>query len=207
MARTHADAVRWVEEGSKLLLDAVAGLDDDGFAGPTHLPGWTRRHLVAHVAANADALGNLVRWAATGRRTPMYATPAERAAGIEGGTRMSADELRSWVRTSHEQLGLAMDLLTEAQWCRQVVTAQGRNVPATEIPWLRAREVCVHAVDLALGIGFADLPTDFLDALVADILVKRGGAPSVDGALPEIAAWLAGRPHSLCEAPALGPWL
>ncbi len=68
--------------------------DDDDFVRPTALPGWTRRHLVAHVAANADALGNLVRWAATGRRTPMYATPEERAAGIEQGARMSADELR-----------------------------------------------------------------------------------------------------------------
>jgi maleylpyruvate isomerase len=207
MAGTHADAVRWVEEGSKLLLDAVTGLDDDGFGGPTLLPGWTRRHLVAHVAANADALLNLVRWAATGRRTPMYATAEERAAGIERGTRMSADELLAWLRASHERLGLAMDVLTEEQWSRQVVTAQGRTVPATEIPWLRAREVCVHAVDLDRDIGFGDLPTDFLEALVADIVVKRGGVPAVDGTLPEITAWLAGRPHALTEAPDLGPWL
>ncbi|WP_280448142.1 maleylpyruvate isomerase N-terminal domain-containing protein, partial [Nocardia cyriacigeorgica] len=27
---------------------------------PTLLPGWQRRQLVAHVAANADAVGNLV---------------------------------------------------------------------------------------------------------------------------------------------------
>jgi len=207
MGRTHADAVRWVEEGSKFFLDAVTGLDDSGLADPTLLPGWTRRHLVAHVAANADALGNLVRWAATGRRTPMYATPEERAAGIERGTRMSADELLAWLRMSHDRLGLAMDVLTETQWSRQVGTAQGRTVPATEIPWLRAREVCVHAVDLDRDIGFADLPTDFLEALVADIVVKRGGVPAVDGTLPETAAWLAGRPHALTEAPDLGPWL
>ena len=32
----------------------------------------------------------------------------------------------------------------------EVVTAQGRTVPATEIPWLRAREVYVHVVDLGV---------------------------------------------------------
>lgn len=206
MARTLADALRWVDAGSKLLLDAVADLDDDDFVRPTLLPGWTRQHLVAHVAANADALGNLVRWAAAGQRTPMYASPEERAAGIEQGTRMSADELRSWVSASDQRLTLAMDVLTEAQWSRQVETAQGRTVPATEIPWLRAREVFVHVVDLDRSNGFADLPTDFLEALVADIVLKRGGVAAVDGPLPEVAAWLAGRPHTL-TAPDLGPWL
>ena len=29
-----------------------------------------------------------------------------------------------------------------------MVTAQGRTVPASETPWMRAREVMVHAVDL-----------------------------------------------------------
>ncbi len=207
MTRTHTDAVRWVEEGSKLLLDAVSGLTDSDFAGPTLLPAWTRRHLVAHVAANADALGNLVRWAATGRKTPMYANAEDRADGIEQGARRDPGELVSWVRTSHEQLILAMETLNEAQWARQVVTAQGRTLPATEIPWLRAREVCVHAVDLDRDIEFADLPTDFLEALVADIMVKRGRVQVADGPLPELAAWLAGRPHALIDAPDLGPWL
>lgn len=207
MARTFDDAQRWVEEGSKLFLDAVDGLSDADISRPTALPGWTRQHLVAHVAANADALGNLVRWAATGRRTPMYATADERAAGIARGPSMSADDLRTWLRESEERLDLGMAALSEAQWSRHVVTAQGRTVSATEIPWLRAREVCVHVVDLDLGIGFSDLPTDFLEALAADIVVKRGGASLVDGPLPEVAAWLAGRLHSLPDAPDLGPWL
>jgi maleylpyruvate isomerase len=207
MARTSDDALRWVEEGSNLFLDAVAGLSSAGGTGPTSLPCWTRQHLVAHVAANADALGNLVHWAATGQRTPMYATPEERAAGIARGPQLTAGQLGAWWRTSTEKLGAAMAALTEEQWSHEVVTAQGRTVPATEIPWLRAREVCVHAVDLDLGIGFGDLPDDFLHALVEDIRAKRGDAPAVAGPLPEVAAWLAGRPHSLTDAPDLGPWL
>jgi maleylpyruvate isomerase len=205
--RTSADAREWARTGTELLLGAVAGLDEAGFSAPSVLPEWTRKHLAAHVAANADALCNLVHWAATGEETPMYASPEERAAGIAKGTAMSAEELRSWVTASAQALDEGLDRLTDEQWQHQVVTAQGRTVPATELPWMRAREVCVHAVDFGTGITFADLPSGFLTALVGEIRAKRGLTELPDGPLPEVAAWLAGRPHSLADAPELGPWL
>ncbi|WP_435606808.1 maleylpyruvate isomerase family mycothiol-dependent enzyme [Streptomyces ardesiacus] len=206
--RTLNDARAWVRTGTELLLDAVAGLDEDAFKAPSALPDWTRKHLVAHVAANADALGNLVHWAATGEETPMYASAEERAAGIAKGPTLSADELRSWLTDSAQQLAAGLDGLTDEQWGHQVVTVQGRTVPATELPWMRAREVCVHAVDLGTGVvTFADLPNGFLAALVAEIKAKRGLTELPDGPLPEVAAWLAGRPHSLTDVPELGPWL
>ncbi len=207
MSRSLEDARRWAAAGTTLLLDAVAGLGEPAYAEATLLPGWTRRHLVAHVAANADALGNLVRWAATGEPTPMYASPEERAAGIERGTRMSAAELDRWVRRSAAELDAATAGLTAEQWAAEVVTAQGRTVPATETPWMRAREVCVHAVDLAAGVTFADLPEDFLEALCTDVVAKRGDVPEVEGPLAERAAWLTGRPHRIAGAPELEAWL
>ncbi|WP_181808381.1 maleylpyruvate isomerase N-terminal domain-containing protein [Streptomyces shenzhenensis] len=206
--RTLTDARAWAGAGTELMLDAVAGLDEDGFSAPSALPGWTRKHLVAHVAANADALGNLVHWAATGEETPMYASAEERAAGIDKGPALSADELRSWLTASAHRLAAGLRRLTDAQWRHQVVTAQGRTVPATELPWMRAREVCVHAVDLGTGgVTFADLPRGFLAALVDEIRAKRGLTELPAGPLPAVAAWLAGRPHSLADAPELGPWL
>ncbi|NKZ02307.1 maleylpyruvate isomerase family mycothiol-dependent enzyme [Actinomadura latina] len=209
MARTFADALGWTREGTKLFLDAAGGLTEAGYEAPSLLPGWTRGHLVAHVAANAEALGNLVHWAATGEETPMYASPGERAAGIERGPRMSAAELTDWVNRSAATLRTSMDELTEGQWRAEVVTAQGRTVPATEIPWLRSREVLVHAVDLGRGVSFADLPGGFLQALVTDIAAKRklDAASLPAGPPPEVAAWLAGRPHALTDVPPLGPWL
>ncbi|MGI5326878.1 maleylpyruvate isomerase family mycothiol-dependent enzyme [Actinomadura nitritigenes] len=214
MARTFADAVRWAREGTDLFLDAAGGLAEAEYDAPCLLPGWSRRHLVAHVAANADALGNLVHWAATGEETPMYASPEERAAGIERGARMTGPELAGWLARSSAELRTAMDALTERQWRAEVVTAQGRSVPAAEVPWMRSRETFVHAADLDRGVSFADLPGDFLDALVTDIAAKRGldavspnGRALPDGPLPEVAAWLAGRPHALADAPPLGPWL
>ncbi|MFI5664774.1 maleylpyruvate isomerase N-terminal domain-containing protein [Streptomyces sp. NPDC051684] len=205
--RTFTDARAWARTGTQLFVDAVSGLDEDGFAAPSALPRWTRKHLVAHVAANADALCNLVHWAATGEQRPMYASADERAAGIAKGPTLSAAELRTWLTGSAERLAEGLDRLTDDQWRHEVVTAQGRTVPATELPWMRAREACVHAVDLGTDVTFADLPDGFLAALTDEIRAKRDLAALPEGPLPEVTAWLAGRPHTLADAPQLGPWL
>ncbi|PWU44175.1 maleylpyruvate isomerase [Micromonospora globispora] len=207
MPHTHIDALKWVEHGTELLATQVAALDEQAMTEPSALPGWTRKHLAAHVAANADALGNLVHWARTGERTPMYSSMDQRNADIESGAKHSATQLAAWMNRSARNLAVAMDALTTDQWRAEVVTAQGRTVSATEIPWLRAREVCVHAVDLGTGLAFADLPDGFLTALAVDIQARRGLVGVPDGPLPEVVAYLAGRPHSLTGVPDLGPWL
>lgn len=207
MNSTAADARAWSAEGTKLLIDAITGLSESAYDEPSLLPGWTRKHLVAHVAANADALCNLVHWATTGEQTPMYKTPQERAAGINRGPRMSAVELDGWIRDSAGRLDAGLDHLDDEQWSTTIVTAQGRSVPASEIPWMRSREVCVHAVDLDLGVNFADLSPAFLSALSSDVIAKRGQVPDVDGPLHERVAWLTGRPHRLAAAPVIEAWL
>ena len=80
-----------------------------------------------------------------------------------------------------------MASLTDQQWEAEVVTAQGRTVPASETPWMRAREVMVHAVDLGTGVGFDHLPEDFLTALCDDIVGKRTAAAGSDAVGPALA--------------------
>jgi maleylpyruvate isomerase len=235
MARSFADARRWMRHGTRLLA-GEADLGDDALGQPSALPGWSRGHVLAHVAANADALGNLTRWAATGEPTPMYASPAERTAGIERGSRLPARDLRAWLRRSADALEEAMTRLSDEQWQASVLTAQGRPVPATEVPWMRSREVYVHAVDLATGLSFADLPAGFLTALCDDVARKRstgpgpalmleatdtgsrwelpgdGEAVTVPGPLAEVTAYLTGRASHLTTAdgraaPDLPAWL
>jgi len=218
-------ARQWMRDGTALLL-SQADLDDGALAAPSGLPGWSRKHVLAHLAANAEALGHLAHWAATGEPTPMYASAEDRAAGIEAGTRRSAADLAAWLRDSSAALAAALDGLSAEQWRTEVKTAQGRLVPATVVPWIRSREVYVHAVDLATGVGFGDMPGGFLMALCEDVLGKRaaeagarasralvlvaedtghrwelaGPAVTVTGPLAEVAAYLAGRPHALRTA-------
>ncbi|WP_340539033.1 maleylpyruvate isomerase N-terminal domain-containing protein [Nocardioides sp. GXZ039] len=206
-SRTREDALGWARTGTDLVLARATGLTDTDVAADSTLPGWTVGQVLGHVAANAVALTNLATWAATGVETPMYPSVQARDADLAAARERSAAELVSAIAATAEALALALARLDDEQWTHQVRTIQGRRLPASEIPWLRARETCVHAVDL--GASFTDLPADFLAALVDDICVKRG----LDvGALPaggdaEVAAWLAGRDHGLVDAPEIGPWL
>lgn len=229
MTRTLDDARRWMQQGAALISNALGGLDDRDFAAEIELPGWTRGHLVAHLCANADAIGNLVHWAATGEPTPMYASQAQRNADIEAGGQKSGSELTRLFNRSAAQLDEVMGNLAAAQWNAAVVNAQGRTVRASETPWMRSREVMVHGVDLDAGIGFSDLPADFLAALCSDIADKRseaagsesagpalvlaatdtgdswivigtGSAVRVTGPVADLAAYLAGRGNAVVEA-------
>lgn len=174
--RTLADSRAWVATGTALVSRQLATLSEQDYQAPSALPGWSRKHLVAHLAGNAEAIGNLVNWAATGEPTPMYASPEARTAAIEAGTAQSGEELTASFNRTAQTLAAAMDALTEEQWGHDVVTGQGRTVPASEAPWMRAREVMVHAVDLKTGVTFDDLPADFLAALCEDIAGKRNAA-------------------------------
>lgn len=237
MTRTLTDGLRWMTIGAALVETAVANCSDEELAADTVLAGWTRKHLVAHVAANADALRNLVHWARTGEVRPMYNSNDQRANDIEAGSHRDAAALREWVHTAAAALADDVATLTPEQWTNEVVTAQGRTVPASEIPWMRSREVMVHATDIGAGVTFADLPQDFLLALAVDITGKRSGAldgPSVNvvatdvdghwavagqgepvevrGSLADIVAYLAGRPYGHLDSgaepiPALPRWL
>lgn len=163
----------------------------------------------------------------------MYASPERRAADIAAGARLPAAELRAWLTSSAQNLAADLDALSAGAWDAKIVTAQGIARQASEIPWMRTREVFVHAIDLGAGTAWTDLPAPFLTALLDDVTARRsakGGGPALavtaadtgqawevagTGAplpatapLPDLAAYLTGRPApALKSAPALPAWL
>jgi uncharacterized protein (TIGR03083 family) len=190
----------WVDDATELMLRAVDTLDDAAFASTSSLPGWTVGHVVAHLHFNAEAIGRLASWACTGVETPMYSSMAQRNSDIEAGAALPPAELRRLVHHSAAALTNAFDTLTAQMWANMVVTAQGRTVPATELVWMRFREVAVHGIDLGTGMTFADLPSEAVAKLVEEVVAKRLTA----GEGSALAAWLTGRTNA---GPPLGPWL
>jgi len=215
MSRSLGQSHRWVEAGTELCRQTIAGLDEASYGTPSQLDGWTRKHLVAHLAANAEAIGRLVSWACTGEEQRMYTSPEQRNADIEAGAKLSGEQLTSWFERSAQRLAMATEALPDEAWQAGVVTARGRTVAAAETLWMRSREVMVHAVDLATGLTFADLPEDFLAELRQDITSKRGAenVPAVRGSDADVTAYLAGRTCSGvttpdgAPAPELPSWL
>jgi maleylpyruvate isomerase len=162
--------VRWWAYGELAVAGRVEALTDDGLAADSGLPDWSRAHVVAHLARNADALVNLLTWARTGVETPMYPSRAARDAGIAETAARPAAELHADYIAACDRLAQTIEAMPADAWAAEVRTGQGVTVPATEVPWMRAKEVWVHGVDLRAGLTFADLPTDFCAALVDDVL-------------------------------------
>ncbi|ALG11952.1 hypothetical protein AOZ06_38330 [Kibdelosporangium phytohabitans] len=206
----------WMARGHAYFAACLAAIDDRTIEGPSRLPDWTGKHLLSHVGHNARALGRLTQWAATGEPTPMYTSPRARADEIDAGAGWSVSRLREFAEEEQQRLAAALSGLKDTMWHNEVVTAQGRSVPATTIPWLRSRELWIHACDLPSGGDFAAFPDDLLDALVDDALARRaaqGITVRADGAPADLARWLTGRgdfsprPRADEPLPALPPWL
>jgi maleylpyruvate isomerase len=185
----------WMDVGTGLFLSALDRLADDELSAPTGLEGWSRAHVVAHVHYNAEALRRLLSWAATGVESRMYASVRQREEEIEAGSALQPQKLRALVGESAAALSSDIASMPAGAWDSVVVTARGRSVPASEIPWMRTREVAVHAIDLDAGVSFHDLPEELNAALVADAAAGRTA---------ELAAWLTGR---AAAAPVLDKWL
>ena len=134
------------------LLATVDGLDDAGLREPSLLPGWTRAHVLTHVARNADGLTNLAAWARTGEERPMYAGGrAGRDADIEAGAGRHIGDIRLDLNDSAERLLGAFAEFPAEGLPRKVVFGSGTVAAGGELPMLRVREVEIHHVDLALG--------------------------------------------------------
>jgi maleylpyruvate isomerase len=201
-----------VDKATSRLLATAASLDGDPTA-PSLLPGWSRGHVLTHVARNADGLANLLTWAHTGVVTPQYGSRDQREADINAGARRPWEALVEDIRESAERFARAAEVLSPSAWALHLDTAPGERSEVALIPWRRLREVEVHHVDLAADYTPADWPESFAhrvlhevaggledvsltvrpDSLGHAVRVGAGGPPEVRGPAHELAAWLAGR--------------
>lgn len=170
-----------VAAATGLLRASAAQVSDDQVREPSLLPGWSRGHLLSHIARNADSLRNLLTWAATGVPTPQYSHPDERAQGIEGGARRSAAELLADLDTSAAALDAHAARLPQAAWSAEVGGPGGNAHPAWYTLWRRLTEVEIHHVDLDLGYAPADWPEEFATYCLERVAVSFAGphAPAV----------------------------
>lgn len=201
----------WVDIGTRFFIDRLERAD---IAAPSLLPGWSVGHVAAHVSRNAEAVGRLLDWARTGVETPMYPSPEARTDDIERDAGRPFDVQLDDVRITAAALDRTLASMDDAAWTSQVRSARGRLISAGEVPWLRVKEVWLHAVDI--GAPLSDLPPDLVDALLADVAASlaardevpgmqltatdsgRGvdigdGAVAVAGPAAELLGWLTGR--------------
>jgi maleylpyruvate isomerase len=154
-----------LSEQTDRLLSTVNELTDEQARGPSRLPGWTRGHVLSHLARNADGLANVARTAITGDVTPMYESAAQRDADIEAGAGRSASDHESDVEASAERLLALLADIPADRLDVEVPSGRGPSIRVTTLPWVRLREVVYHHVDLDAGFTLAEAP---------DVVVRGG---------------------------------
>jgi maleylpyruvate isomerase len=193
-------------------LLATAGALDGTSATPSRLPGWSRGHVLTHVARNADAMRNLLAWARTGEPTPAYASQAARAALIKAGAGRPLGEQIADVRDSANRFAEYAAAMPAEAWQYELPLPTGTQRAALVI-WRRLREVEVHHVDLAAGYEPAAWPESFAHRLLHEVaaglhgidltvhaadlghplMIGSGGPPTISGRAATLAGWLTGR--------------
>jgi maleylpyruvate isomerase len=166
------------------LLGTVGSLPDVG--GPSLCEGWTRGHVITHVARNAEAITRLADWALDGTPREMYPGGTRgRDADIEAGAARPVDDQADDLRTTAALVADALDRLAAGPVVADRVEMRGGlMVPPSVLPRLRLREVVFHHVDLDAGFGFADVEPDLLDEFLADAVERlTAAAPDLHLAL------------------------
>lgn len=172
-----------ITEADARVAATAAALSDEQMREPSLLPGWTRGHVLTHIARNADGLGNLLTWARTGTETPQYASREARDEEIEAGAgRPAAELVEDVVSSSAAFVALARELPAQA-WTAEVRGMRGPAHPAWFTLQRRLTEVEIHHVDIAGAYTAADWPDWFLATMTYEVIGQMSAKPEAPSAV------------------------
>jgi maleylpyruvate isomerase len=195
-------------------LGTAQALSDDELRGACALPGWTRAHVLAHVAQAADSRTRLLRAAQAGQVGHQYPSEEARAEAIDAGAGRPPADVRADARRAVQECLTVIREHPDSLWDAPAVWLRGgRRTVRGVVPTLRS-ELEYHHADLAAGYQPAHWPGDFVAtelSRVTDMMDRRPDAPSmtlagpgrlrigtsppvdVTGSPAAMLAWLAGR--------------
>ncbi len=216
-APAPADLLAELHEAADLAVSTTSTFTDADVTAPSALPGWTRGHVLAHLAGISNAMARQLEFAARGQTIELYDGGQEgrdRAIGMAAGhdARTHKAELRAGLGralTAFDSLGDGLGWQVPIAYRGGVVLDGGLAL------W---RELVIHTADLNTGVGpetwsrpFCEHLFDFLAARVGPgdrLVLQPLGLPRrtlgsgsrsivISGMVTDIAAWLAGREPSL----------
>lgn len=166
-----ANDLSLVADHTARLVATARALQD--VAAASLCEGWTRGHVLTHVARNAEAVGRLAHWAVTGEPQPMYpgGTQARDADIAAGAGRPPGEQVEDLVSTA-DALAPRLEALSGPLAADRVEMRGGLEVEASTLPFLRLRELVFHHVDLDAGFTFEDVQDDLLRRFVDDAVTR-----------------------------------
>ena len=168
MDAAHRQLNDQIDQATQRLLDVARVITEPDLRAPSLLPGWTRAHVLAHVARNADAMRNLLVGARSGQNRPAYASAEAREADIEAGARMNAKDLADDLADAAMAFRTVVTRLPDDGWRFEVRMLDSGPFPAADLLTRRLVEVELHHCDLGAGYGPADWPAAFAELDLAE---------------------------------------
>ncbi|MGW5239758.1 maleylpyruvate isomerase family mycothiol-dependent enzyme [Monashia sp. NPDC004114] len=158
------------------VVATAASFDDLAVSAPSICEGWSRGHVLTHIARNADALARVCAVATDGVSGSMYDSNESRDTEIEAGAGRPAADQTADVRESAARLAGRLESLQPEHAELTVPRTPGgeRLIAVGGVPYLRLRELVYHHVDLDAGYTFADAPADVVAMLLADAVARLG---------------------------------
>jgi len=172
-----------IDDATQRLLGDARVMADSDLRAASLLPGWTRAHVLAHLARCADAMRNLLVGARSGQVRPAYASAEARQADIDQGAAMTAKDLADDLAASAMALRTVARQLPDEAWQVQLRILDSVPFPAAQILTRRLVELELHHCDLGAGYGPADWPAAFAAMELAEPMRSQrqdrlGYAPS-----------------------------
>lgn len=225
-----------LHKAADVVASQAGKLAEEDVAAPSLLPGWTRGHVLAHLAGISNAMARQLEFAGRGETVELYDGGFEgRTKAIEMAAGHTLEQHHADVDSALERALRAFDALDAGAWQVPISYRGGVVLDGGLALW---RELVIHASDLNTGRGpeswsrpFCEHLFDFLAARVPEgqrFVLQPLGLPPVtigtgnrsiviNGMLTDIAAWLAGREPSLgslrasaaadgVDLPELLPW-
>ena len=216
-APAPADVLAELHKAAAIVASTAAKFTDEDVKAPSALPGWTRGHVLAHLAGITNAMARQLEYAARGETVELYDGGQDgRNKAIEMAARHSADAHRADLDAGLDRALKAFDALESGSGWQAAIAYRGGVVLDGGLAlW---RELVIHTADLGTGYGpetwsrpFCEHLFDFLAARVMPgdklVLQPLGLPPKtvgtgvrstvISGMITDIAAWLAGREPSL----------
>jgi len=210
------------------VVRTVDSLTSEQWRDPSLLPEWSRAHVVAHLALNAEGFARALTGLTSGSPVAIYPSNESRNAEIEEFATAPTDDIRERFFAATQHLRTVMEGLSAEQWDGTVNRLpEGPVWPAAGLVEARQREVEVHHADLGASYSHRDWPTDFAVNLLDHVANTQAfavhatdlgrtwsvgaEAPVVNGTSADLGWWLIGRGTGedlTCEGglPEPGPW-